>query len=534
MRPHNGYLSRGELIAGLIATGTLAACGHGAPAGPPPPSVPGPCSSTSSKKVGADKIFSDPVFANLDKAGLESTFDISSQIEALHQGYFSQTGQQAQSSTVIRSIPNGGIVIKTPGTYTFGNDIQWNPNDVLGSAITIACSNVTLDLAGFTLSASILNKSRQMTGVLVFGTDAAPLSGVTIENGTIQGLTEYGILASGTIGLSITGITVSGICLQNLATRFLTPSGIHVCDSVSPSLTNCNVTDMSVRTDSCAGISLIATEPATVSNCNTIGLVNWDGAVQGFSYIQCIGIATSGCKAQSLQSHFNGNVLTTGHTVLGFCPIFCLTLSYVDCSASGLTGCCDDCHGMSVFLDGVVSVDNFHADNVVDGVSPSNSGAKATGLEVYGALVTVTNSTVSNIKAINPQDKQATGFSAWGAGITFDTCTATNVTVQEDFGSGSHAEGFGWAPDPRDLFCYIGAYYVTYKNCIADGCQVGFDTWYHVDSTWTNPTFTNCATGSLVEPGAKRTLSCDPCSECNGGIVVTLANIASGNTYPPI
>src|SRR6185437_2308494 len=108
--------------------------------------------------------------------------------------------------------------------------------------------------------------------------------------------------------------------------------------------------------DSCAGFQMIGASQATVSGCSASGLVNNDGAVQGFSYVGCSNVATSGCTAQSLQSHFNGNVLTSGHTVLGFCPIFCLNLAYTDCSAVGLTGCCDDCHGMSVFLDAQVTV----------------------------------------------------------------------------------------------------------------------------------------------------------------------------------
>lgn len=187
---------------------------------------------------------------------------------------------------------------------------------------------------------------------------------------------------------------------------------------------------------------------------------------------------------------------------------------------------------MSVFLDGQVMVKRFRADNVTDGVSLSNSGAKATGLEVYGVGVTVIDSVVSNIRAINPQDKQSTGFSAWGLGITFARCSADHVSVQDDVGAGSRGSGFAWAPDPRKYFCYIGAYDVSYVDCIADHCDVGFDTWDHVNSMWLRPVYTNCTTGILVEPGAKRTLSCDPCSECDPAISVTLTNIESGNTYP--
>ncbi|HET9392019.1 MAG TPA: hypothetical protein VFO29_00660 [Candidatus Rubrimentiphilum sp.] len=484
--------------------------------------------------IGANEIFSDPVFKDLDKAAVTQAFDRSSQIKALHQGYLAQSGQQVQTANVIRQIPSAGIVIQTPGTYTFGNDILWSPNNVQCSAITIACSNVTLDLAGFTLTASVSDKSQHIAGILVAGPATNPvLTDIAITNGTVANVPEYGILAKSVCGLAISRITVTGVCMQNLATRFLTPAGIEVSESLEVAISNCSVTQQNVTTDSSAGIFLLSTLDAAVTDCRTSGLVNNDGAVIGFSCIKCINVTTTGCRAESIQSHFNGNVLTTGHTVLGFCPILSWNLNYVNCSASGLTGCCDDCHGMSVFLDGQVTVSGFQADHILDGVSPSNSGAKATGLEVYGVGVTVTDSAVSFIRAINPQDKQATGFSAWGLGIQFERCTASNVTVQDDFGTGSHAEGFGWAPDPRAMFAYIGAVDVTYTDCTADQCQVGFDTWYHVNSSWIRPIHTNCTIGFLVEPGATRTISCNPCSECDPAISVTLTNFESGNSFPP-
>jgi hypothetical protein len=137
-------------------------------------------------------------------------------------------------------------------------------------------------------------------------------------------------------------------------------------------------------------------------------------------------------------------------------------------------------------------------------------------------------------KAINPQDLQSTGFSAWGLVIKFERCGANNVSVQDTVGGGSRGMGFAWAPDPRTKppFSKYGAYDVTYIDCNATNCDVGFDTWYHVNSTWTRPTFTNCTTNILVEPGATRKLSGDPCSECNPPISTVITNFASGNTYP--
>ncbi|HET7815376.1 MAG TPA: right-handed parallel beta-helix repeat-containing protein [Candidatus Baltobacteraceae bacterium] len=530
-------LTRAELIGGLLATGALAACGGAAPPGARPAPIASPCGSASTSGVAASHpvydIFSHPVFDRLDKGALAKLFDPSAQLQALIRGYFAQSGQRIQVANAIDSIPSAGIVIQTPGTYTFSRDIRWTPNDAQCSAITILSSDVTLDLAGYTLTASAANKEQQITGIAAGSADDPAITNVTIKNGAVANVPEHGILAANVGGLTISDFTVTGICMQNLCTRLLTPAGIKVSGSSNVTISRCSVTQLNVTTDSCAGIMLLNTDTATVTGCSVSSLVNNDGAVQGFGYIKSTWVTTTGCSAQMLQSHFNGNVKTSGHTVLGFCPIFCQNLGYYDCSASNLNGCCDDCHGMSVFLDGAVLVSGFSAETVTDGVSPSNSGAKATGLEVYGTGVLVTDSTVSAITAINPQDLQATGFSAWGQGNSFVRCTAVNVKVIDNFHTGALGEGFGWAPDPRPVFSTTPATNTTYTDCTAEQCDVGFDTWNHVDSTWTNPTCTDCKTAILAQPqGTMRTVSCDPCSECNPAFNTSLKNQASGNTYP--
>jgi hypothetical protein len=359
---------------------------------------------------------------------------------------------------------------------------------------------------------------------------SGPAADVTVRNGTIAGFTEYGVLGNAVVGLNVSGITVTGLCMNNLAVRYKTPCGIHISVSAVVAISGCSVTQLNVTTDSCSGIQLIGTSQAKVSNCRTTGFVNNDGAVQGYSYIGCSDVTTVGCSASTFQSHFNGNTKTTGHTVIGYCPIFCEQLDFKDCSSAKFIGCCDDCHGFSVFLDDYVTVSGFKAQNVVDGVAASNSGAKATGLEVFGNFVTITDCTVTGIKAINPQDKQSAGFSAWGSVIKFERCKARNVTVVKNLVPDALGVGFGWAPDPRDQFAHVGAVNTTYVDCTAQDCEVGFDTWFHVNSNWICSKTINCGTDYLQQPGAKRTISCDPCSECDPAFDVTLTNIASGNT----
>ncbi len=478
-----------------------------------------------------DQIFSYDVFNHLDKDALVNRYDISGAIFEINSAIRSQQGHTLQVDNVISEIPPQGIVISNPGTYTFAGNLTWNPESTTCSAITITADGVVLDLSNFSLTATVADNSQLINGISIQNA-----SSVTIQNGTLANMCLYGICAENVSGLSIENISVDGLSFNNLETRLLTPAGIHIQQATDIKVVNCTVRNLNVTADGSAGIQIVSTSGGTVSNCLMSDFVNNDGSVQGYSYLTSSKITTSNCQALDFQSHFNGNIETSGHTVLGFVPIFCIELLYENCAATNMTGCCDDCHGMSVFLDALVAVNNFTASNVIDGVAESHSGAKATGLEVYGAFVSINNCSVTNITAINPQDKQSAGFSAWGMGITFTDCTANNVSVTDENGNTNPAlgygNGFGWAPDPRPYFIYVGAYGVEYSGCSASNCQVGFDTWYHVDSTWTNVSYTNCGINILVEPGGSRTLSCDPCSECKSPITAVITNIASGNTYP--
>jgi hypothetical protein len=469
----------------------------------------------------------------LGRSALVKRRDISGAIHNMRSSILSKKGQRPHVDKVISSIPPQGIIIENPGTYTFAGDLTWTPESGPCAAITIVADKVVLDMRHFTLTAMVRDNHGFIAGICVLDSSA-----VTIRNGALADMSLYGIYASHVSALKIKNVTVSGINLNNLEVRNLCPSGMLIDQARNVRITDCTVQNLQVTSDSSAGIQLVNTAKGVVSGCRVYNMVNFDGSVQGYSYIRSTDIATSNCRAENFQSHFNGNVNTTGHTVLGFIPIFCSHLTYDDCSATNMIGCCDDCHGMSVFLDADVAVTDFTADTVIDGVAQSNSGAKATGLEVYGVDVSVRRCSVVNIKAINPQDRQSTGFSSWGVRISFADCNAVNVVVCDENGNTNpslgYGTGFGWAPDPRHPFRDIGAYGVVYNRCRAYNCQVGFDTWFHVNSRWSDVGCARCDINGLVEPDGQRTLSCNPCSECNAPIDIVIKNIASGNTYPPL
>ena len=443
------------------------------------------------------------------------------------------TAAPVPASTEIDAIPNSGLVISQSGVYKLADNVIWTPDSNARAAITISADNVTLDLAGLELSVSPSAENLQVASILVTN-----CTGVTIKDGTLINACFRGIAAEGVRNLSITSVSVSGLTFRDIAARNRCPAGIFAYDSQDITINGCHVSYMYVTSDVAAGIMTLFCSTVMVEESSASNLVNYDGSVQGICCYVTSNVKWIGCHVSTLQSFFNGNIRTGGHTVLGFMPCLSAQILVKQCRADTLIGSRDDCHGMSIFICFDATVERFDADTVICGPAPYNTGAKATGLEVYGWRVQVFESTATNIRATNPQDKQAAGFSAWGWGIAFEDCRASAVSVSDANGEWEpglgHGVGYGWAPDPRLVFRYGTAIDVDYQACSAETCQVGFDTWNHVQSIWTNTTATDCGTDYLIEtdPEGKRTLFADPASECNPPITVTLTNQARENTLP--
>jgi hypothetical protein len=492
--------------------------------------------TTSHAQAIIDKIFSYAAVDADAKAALVARYNRRPVLAATKAGIGQQCTPVAQTGTTISSIPSQGIVIDQPGTYYLGPNVIWAAPAAGCAAITIACDNVTLDLAGNTLAAAVPDNSQQVVGILVQSSTGAAVDSVTIGNGTLLDMCFYGIQAENVTNLTIANIVVSGMNFSNSTLPNVCPAGIHIDTATGVTINTCIIGGMNVTSASSAGIQILNTTGGWVTDCRVGPLTNQDGSAQGYSYITSRQIITTNCSADGLTTHYQGGTETIGHTCIGFVPMLCIELSFESCSASNITGCCDDAHGMSVFIDALVEVKNFIATKITDGVASTKTGAKATGLEVYGCAIYIENCTVSDITAIVPQDLQSAGFSAWGDTISFTGCSATNVVVTDQNGNPDTAYGngvgYGWAPDPRWYFCHIGASNVQYQGCTATDCQVGFDSWYHINSTWANISYPGCGTGILKDPTGTRTLTANACSECNPPISVTLSDIASGNTFP--
>ena len=92
---------------------------------------------------------------------------------------------------------------------------------------------------------------------------------------------------------------------------------------------------------------------------------------------------------------------------------------------------------------------------------------------------------------------------------------------------------FGFAPDPRKEFIFP-AINTLYKNCTSKTSQVGFDTWFQINSIWEDNTSIQDNITFLNMKDNYRIFYGDDCSECpyplyphNYSIVVK--NVSEGN-----
>ncbi len=481
-------------------------------------------------------ILSSPSYKNLNKEALRQQYDSSPHIlNAIKSASEAAAIPTPLTTPTFSSIPENGWLINEPGTYTMTGDCAWTPKSP-GAAITILADNVVLDLGGFVLSVQVPAGS----GTEKFnGVNVALSSNVTVQNGTISGANYYGLQATFADTVNLFALNVTSLSYKDKITQNATPCGIFMGGCGNIQILDCSVSNIDVLAASCAGIQLIACQQGTVSNCGISQLKNQDGGAQGFSYLLCKDIRTTRGSCDDFVTDYQGLTITSGHTSIGFIPILSKKLHFDGCSSTNIKGCCDDAHGMSLFLVKEIIVNNFKAHGVTDGPAPYNTGAKATGLEVYGDNITVNNSQVDNIHATMPQDLQAAGFSAWGDAITFNNCSADDVQVLNASGQPDtklgYGTGYGWAPDPRTLFKHTMADNVQYNSCSSTNCQLGCDTWNHTNSIWTVFSAVNCGQCCLNLPaGATREFTMNQCSEkpSDEPSPVIITNHAANNSVP--
>jgi hypothetical protein len=375
-----------------------------------------------------------------------------------------------------------------------------NSSDVFGFFSMLSTGTVCSNLTVGSIHGDIHYKC--VSGIVIAGGSNATISGGWVRGVTNEGGTVQGIL--GTLGvqhMTVTNLQVSHIRSgQKWTNNALahTALGMAFAPSARPmraTIRAVTVTNGGSGYTSPPNVSLVtldgdpgsgATAIATVSGGKVTGVTVLN---QGTNYIQAPAVQFTGGGG----SNAGALILPSGADYYSANGVG--NIRVVDCVISNVIGGIDDAHGISLFVVTNTTVDHVRVHHVRDGDNTLGvAGSKATGIETYGdptstnCQILLTNCHVENIVADSPGDLAALGFSAAGTGIRFVGCTASNVAVigtnaLTPGASPGRGYGFAWAPDIRIVYQYP-AREVTFEQCVAVDCEVGFDTFNFVDSDW--------------------------------------------------
>ena len=434
-----------------------------------------------------------------------------------------------QKDFEINEIPKNGILLSTKGKYRLTKNLIWSGNNNI-PLISITGEDITLDFNGFSLSCGRLGENKNGKSKGYYGIHIYNSKKIVIKNGIIKNMNIHGILADTSKNILISDMKIDGLTNQDLT---LNPSGILTVACENVIVKDTSVGPIHSIGVNLSGIQMNFTKNSEIINCKVIDIQNQDGVSTGIGHFLSKGVKIINSNVKGLETIFNGHNFGD-HTGIGFCPFLSENLYIDECVLEYLVGSCDDAHGMSMFLCKKVDIENCYVKNVSSGLKYGKC-AKSTGIEIYGSQMNVKNSKVKDIHTYNPENKQSTGFSvAQGKNITLTNCEAQNVRVYNEKGeegvSFGYGYGFGWAPDPREMFVKAASK-VYYKNCLAEECQVGFDTFFHLNSLWEK--VISKANDIPLMNGKEniRTISCSPCSECPQPITNPIKNIAKRNKF---
>lgn len=147
------------------------------------------------------------------------------------------------------SISGAPVVITAPGRYRLTRDLAVNG----GTVITIQSDDVTLDLAGFTISSA----ARPAAGAAI--TIVGPRRNVTIRNGVIRSAVPSGPLKGG----FLFGVSGGNPSAQNIVVRDLEVTGMGVAGIALSTASASSVVER-CRVQDCGGVPIVASH---VTDC---------------------------------------------------------------------------------------------------------------------------------------------------------------------------------------------------------------------------------------------------------------------------
>ena len=414
------------------------------------------------------------------------------------------------AQTHISEIHPDGVHISKPGTYTFTKDVVWCPRRRGGVAISVTCSDVTIDFSNFCLIKS--EKRCVLSGQHItqcVGVRVGSVHRVSLCCGTVRGFDQYSVIAIGTHDLVLNRMIIQD--LQYAHTHLPLPlplassssstlrghkhrrrqhvtagimlSGCHrprvvwsACEMFCgkhrglhtavqlQSCTNAVVEDVRVLkqkndTGSCVGVAAFLCDGVSVARCHV-------GGVSAHEFIA--GVALVGCVRVHVSATTIGSIVAAaarGGAVYGMYMARCTggpalveacTINHVGVSATSATSATsskDD--------------DGDDGDDGDDDVKDAARVLSATGVWVLQCNnVHFLRCAVSQVSA---DEGHAAGF------LDGDTQNVAYVNCSVDaVAAVGYSVGFGGI---RHLFA--PSLHTSYTSCQVTNCSIGYDLTTH-------------------------------------------------------
>jgi WD40 repeat protein len=323
------------------------------------------------------------------------------------------------------------LTINESGIYRLGTNITYNPLTINDDIILINSSNVTLDLAGFTLSQG--NTTAGLTGIEV----AANVSNIYIMNGTISNLTGTALAIDG---------GCSRIFIENITTFSCIAAGIFLNGTASP-IINCGITHCDIS-NSFTAINVVNVSDSTIEHCFISSCSS-----RGISLSQCTNNVIKKCNIRDIISTTNNayGIISIGGTnnSIDQCLIknILTQTTSINNTAAGISF--EHTEASSKITDCVISATT---------ALNSDSLASTYGIQLQYSFTALSNSgqptatpgATANSVTWSPNKR----FLAVGEGanvLIYEQITTTQLLFIASFANGFTITNLAWSPDGRFL-----------------------------------------------------------------------------------
>ncbi len=336
-----------------------------------------------------------------------------------------------------KNVGVNGLVITEPGEYCLVEDILFSPVSNTSSAISIATSNVSINLNGRRIIQTNANTSN--IGISI----EANQSLIEISNGIIENFGALGIwVAKGAQGIRILSMNIFA-CGNRGHAPYATPDNFQ-SSMLSFMAGGIGMGGFLTATDS--------VDQVEITNCRMIATVNnedtaFDPVSGGNVPVMAVGVGATGITGLLMEDNVTGSIVSTKSTARGLTITNGITVKVERHQSPSIV------HfkgGTGILFDAITSglLDDSYVDNVQDlgGVDLIQRGSIGIGAAL-STDITIQNSVVTRVRNTG----SLTGI-AHGVDVRTSTNVAvTNVKASDTAGTNAPVDVAGFAYSPTSV-----------------------------------------------------------------------------------